>query len=72
MLRTRIKSISVDECSVKFVGSVISCFMLYSYIRSFILLLLALNIFMLKSPSTMISRMSVLYARSILSLMEVK
>ena len=29
VLRTRIKSISVDECSVKFVGSVINCFMLY-------------------------------------------
>ena len=43
MLRTRIRSISVDECSVKFVGSVINCFMLYSCIKSFILLLLTLS-----------------------------
>ena len=39
---------SVDECSVKFVGSVINCFMLYSCIRTFILLLLTLSMFMLK------------------------
>ena len=71
MLRTRIKSISVDECSVKFVGSVINCFMLYFCIRSFILLL-TLSMFMLKSPRTLISRMSVPFAMSILSLMEVK
>ena len=72
MLRTRIKSISVDESSVKFVGSVINCFMLYSCIGSFILLLLTLSMFMLKSPSTMISRISVLHAMSILLLMKVK
>ena len=35
------KSVSVDECSVKFVGSVINCFRLYYCIRPFILLLLS-------------------------------
>ena len=54
MLRPRIKFISVDEFSVKLVGSVINCFMLYFCIRSFILLL-TLSMFMLKSPRTLIS-----------------
>ena len=59
MLGTVIKcisAISVDECSGRFVGSLINCFMLYSCIRSLILLLLTLSMFMLKSPRTMLSR----------------
>ena len=63
---------TAEECSVKCVGSDISCFRLYSNISSLILLLLFWDMSMLKSPVMTTSAMLVLHALSTLFLINSK
>ncbi len=66
MCLINIRSIIEDECSVKWVGVVISCSALYEDIRRFILLYVEFSTFMLKSPATSKLSHARLKARSML------